>query len=207
MNKQILSLGLLMLLVSCGGSGAVVRYYVIDPVTVAQVGELDGRSIQILDIKLPQYLERFQIASRQSANQLTFAANHQWGEALRKNLYRTMTRNLSESLGTPDVGSSISRTLSTPDYLIRVSMESFEQNSNGVAVISARYQVTGAKGVVLATKTFAASAERNSRGSFDDMVVDLQNLFGELCMHISQTVVEVDQNKVTVAEVEQTHAT
>jgi uncharacterized lipoprotein YmbA len=198
MSKQVLLLSLALLLASCGGGGAVVRYYVIDPVATQKVGDLEQRSIQILDIKLPQYLERFQIASRLSSNQLTFAANHQWGEALRKNLYRTMTRNLSEALGTADVGSSISRTLSTPDYLIRVSLESFEQDTSGVAVLSARYQVTGEKGAVLATRTFEASAERNSIGSYDDMVVDLQNLFGELCLHISETVVEVDRGMITM---------
>ena len=192
MSKHIILLTLVLLLGSCGGGAAVIRYYVIDPVNQEMVGDIDGRSIQILDIKLPQYLERFQIARRQSSNQLSFSANHQWGEALRKNLYRTMTRNLSDGLGTPDVGSSISRTLSAPDYLVRVSIEAFEQDGSGIVTLSARYQISDGGGMVRATEQFDQTAERSSRDSYDAMVADMQDLFGELCLEISKTIASVD---------------
>lgn len=192
MSKKILLLCLAFLIASCGGSGAVIRYYVIDPVEMSEVARLGDRSVQILDIRLPQYLERFQIANRQSSNQLTFADNHQWGENLRKNLYRTMTRNLSSALGTADVGSSISRTLSTPDYLVRVSLEAFEQGSDGRVLIAARYQVSDSEGKVLATDKFERSAERNSGDNYSDMVSDLQMLFGELCGVVSQSIGQLD---------------
>lgn len=193
MSKPLTLLALALLLAACGGPATVVRYYVIDPVDTEVVGDLKNRSIQILDIKLPQYLERFQIARRQDSNQLTFTSNHQWGENLRKNLYRTMTRNLSSALTTADVGSAISRTLSAPDYLIRISIEAFEQDSNGYAVIAARYQVSNASGKVLATEVFEATAERASRDSYDDMIRDLQQLFGQLCLDASRVVSELDE--------------
>lgn len=183
---------LVSLLTACGGAPVAIRYYVIDPVEVATLGQLGDRSVQILDIRLPQYLERFQIGKRQSSNQLTFSNNHQWAENLRKNLYRTMTRNLSSALGTADVGSSISRTLSPPDYLVRVSLEAFEQDANGYAVIAARFQVSNAEGEVVATEMFEQSTDRSSV-SYDDMVADLQVLFGALCQEISTVVIRVDE--------------
>ncbi len=103
-----------------------------------------------------------------------------------------MTRNLSNALGTADVGSSISRTLSQPDYLVRVSMESFEQDASGVAVISARYQISGANGEVLSTQFFEQQAGRSSANSYDEMIVDLQQLFGGLCLEISQEIKRLD---------------
>ena len=192
MSKLFAMIILTALLTACGGGAVVVRYYVIDPVAVEAVAELEQRSIQILDIKLPQYLERFQIARRHQSNQLTFSSNHQWGENLRKNLYRTMTRNLSAALQTADVGSSISRTLSAPDYLVRVSMEAFEQDADGFAVISARFQVSDAAGQVLATKVFEQRSDRSSQGSYDQMVLDLQQLFGSFCQAISEEIKRVD---------------
>ncbi len=192
MSRVFAMIILTTLLTACGGGAVVVRYYVIDPVNAETVANLDGRSIQILDIKLPQYLERFQIAKRQQSNQLTFSSNHQWGENLRKNLYRTMTRNLSAALGTADVGSSISRTLSAPDYLVRVSMEAFEQDADGFAVISARFQVSNAEGQVLSTKLFEQRADQTSQGSYDKMVLDLQQLFGGLCQAMSEEIGRLD---------------
>ena len=192
MNKAIFTAALVLLLVGCGGAPTAIRFYVIDPVAPEVVGDIDGRSVQILEIKLPQYLERFQIARRQSANQLTFSSNHQWGENLRKNLYRTMTRDISTALGTADVGSSISRTMSQPDYLVRVSLEAFEQNAEGYVEIAGRYQVSNALGEVLASEVFAERAGQSSRGSYDAMVSDLQQLFGGVSLSISQTISHLD---------------
>lgn len=188
MSKNVLLLGLIMLVAGCGGSGAELRYYVIDPVESGEITNLSGSSIQILDIRLPQYLERFQIARRESNNQLSFAANHQWGENLRKNLYRTMTVNLSNSLGTADVGSSISRSLSTPDYLVRLSIEAFEQGADGRVLVAARYQVSHQDGELLASHHFKRVAERDSGNNYGAMVEDLQVLFAELCLEVSESI-------------------
>jgi uncharacterized lipoprotein YmbA len=193
MSKKITLLVLVVLLVGCSGSAPVTRYYVIDPVNAEVIADIDGRSVQILDLKLPQYLERFQIARRQSSNQLTFSSNQQWSENLRKNLYRTMTRNLSDLLGTADVGSAISRSLSPPDYLIRVSIEAFEQGADGRVVIAARYQISNAAGEVLTTERFDGSSSKDTGNDYAEMVAELQQLFGDLCRDIAGAIKQLDE--------------
>ena len=196
MSKKLTLLVLLVLglvLAACSGSSPVTHYYVIDPVNSEAIADLDGRSVQILDLKLPQYLERFQIARRQSGNQLTFASNRQWSENLRKNLYRTMTRNLSDLLGTADVGSAISRSLSTPDFLVRVSIEAFEQGADGRVLIAARYQISNAAGEVLTTARFEGSSSRDSGDNYAEMVAELQQLFGDLCRDIAGAIKQLDE--------------
>ena len=193
MSKKITLLVLVVLLVGCSGSAPVTHYYVIDPVNAEAIADIDGRSVQILDLKLPQYLERFQIARRQSGNQLTFSSNQQWSENLRKNLYRTMTRNLSDLLGTADVGSAISRSLSAPDYLIRVSIEAFEQGADGRVVIAARYQISNAAGEVLTTERFDGSSSKDTGDDYAEMVAELQQLFGDLCRDIAGVIKQLDE--------------
>jgi uncharacterized lipoprotein YmbA len=193
MSKKMTLLVLLVFLVGCSGSAPVTHYFVIDPVNAEAIADIDGRSVQILDLKLPQYLERFQIARRKSGNQLTFSSHHQWSENLRKNLYRTMTRNLSDLLGTADVGSAISRSLSAPDYLVRVSIEAFEQGADGRVVIAARYQITNAEGEVLATERFDGSSSRDTGDDYAEMVVELQQLFGDLSRDIAGVIKQLDE--------------
>ncbi|MGI9318579.1 MAG: PqiC family protein [bacterium] len=193
MIKKLILLVLVVLLVGCSGSAPVIHYYVIDPVNSEAIASLDGRSVQILDLKIPQYLERFQIARRQSSNQLTFASDRQWGENLRKNLYRTMTRNLSDLLGTADVGSAISRSLSSPDYLVRVSIEAFEQGADGRVFVAARYQISNARGDVLTTARFEGSSGRDTADSYAEMVAELQQLFGDLCRDIAVAIKQLDE--------------
>ncbi len=193
MIKKLTLLMLVVLLVGCSGAAPATRYYVIDPVNADAIADMDGRSVQILDLKLPQYLERFQIARRQSSNQLTFASHQQWSENLKKNLYRTMTRNLSDLLGTADVGSAISRSLSAPDYLIRVSIEAFEQGADGRVVIAARYQISNAAGEVLTTERFDGSSSKDSGNDYAEMVAELQQLFGDLCRDIAGAIKQLDE--------------
>ncbi|MFT7141221.1 MAG: putative lipoprotein YmbA [Sulfitobacter sp.] len=183
----------LVLLSGCGGAPIGISYYVIDPVTMPPVAEFGTKSVQILDLKLPQYLERFQIARREGSNRLTFATNHQWGENLRKNLYRTMTRNLAELLGTADIGTAINRSFATPDYVLRVSIEAFEQGADGRVQLAARYQVSNGAGELLATKQFSSAVNRDSGDRYGDMVADLQALYAELSREIAISLQQLEQ--------------
>ena len=134
MNNRRLAIviGLLLGLTACGsGGGSPIRYYLIDPVEQDSVVDKAGMQIQILDLHIPQYLERFQLAARSGRNQLTFSDNHQWGENLRKNLLRTTSRNLSRLLGTADVGTPISRSSTQPQFRVLISIEQFDQGSDG----------------------------------------------------------------------------
>tara|TARA_R110002072_G_scaffold56097_3_gene145507 strand:- start:3717 stop:4322 length:606 start_codon:yes stop_codon:yes gene_type:complete len=178
----------LLLLAGCGGAPSVIKYYVIDPVPMAPVATLGDKSVQILDLKLPQYLERFQIARREEGNRITFNNNQQWGENLRKNLFRTMTRNLSVLLGTADVGTAISRSFSVPDYSLRVSIEAFEQGNDGRVQLAARYQISDGAGSVLATEQVTSIVDRNSGDRYGDMVTDLQQLFADLSRAIAVSI-------------------
>jgi uncharacterized lipoprotein YmbA len=186
MNKRCLTtLISIILLSSCSSTQTMISYYVIDPIPMPTIANLDKKSVQILDLKLPQYLERFQIARREGANRLTFSNNQQWGENLRKNLYRTMTRNLAVLLGTPDVGTAINRSFAKPDYVLRVSIEAFEQTADGRTQLAARYQISDGASEHLTTRQFTSSINRDSSNQYSEMIADLQALYAELCLDIA----------------------
>lgn len=179
----------ILLLAGCGAAPTVIQYYVIDPVPMTAIANLDDKSVQVLDLRLPQYLERFQLARRIGDNRLVFESNQQWGENLRKNLYRTLARNLAEALGTADLGTAISRSMAPPDYVLRVSIESFEQGADGRVQLAARYQVS--HGEALVTRDFQSQVDRDSGDSFGAIVADMRALFGELSMDIATTVSQI----------------
>jgi uncharacterized lipoprotein YmbA len=118
----ILGLPLLILLIGCSSSGKVpIRYYVIDPVIQDTLSSSEAfsseekLSVHILDLHLPQYLERYQMALRSGENELTLSDSHQWGENLRKNLLRTLGSNLSSLLDTPEISTPIARSARKAD--------------------------------------------------------------------------------------------
>ena len=126
MRKPVSIHGLLLLpvllftLAGCTSSGEnPLRYYLIEPIDT-DMGVTTEPSIEILDLDIPQYLERFQIATRSDGNQLVFSDNNQWAESLRKNLMRTMATNLSNLLSTADVSTPSHRTGTQPDYRLKI---------------------------------------------------------------------------------------
>ena len=193
MNKHCLTIFIsIVLLSSCSAKRTTISYYVIDPIPMLAIANLDNKSVQILDLKLPQYLERLQIARREGTNKLTFSDNQKWGENLRKNLYRTMTRNLALLLDTPDVGTAINRSFANPDYILRVSIEAFEQTADGRTQLAARYQISDGASDRLTTRQFTSSINRDSRERYSEMVADLQALYAELCLDIATNLQQLE---------------
>lgn len=190
-----LSLLLLLLMSGCaGGKTQATRYYVIDPVNFDSVVVENNNPlrIEIIDLLIPQYLERFQIAKRVSANRLRFSDSNQWGENLRKNLLRTLARNLSYLLATNDVGTPLNRSASRPDFRLQVFIEKFEQDVDKKVRLVARWQLTvpeqpeplGIFAIEL------ESDEAISDNNYDEMVSTMRGLYGQLTEKIATTILE-----------------
>ncbi len=183
----------MLLLAGClGKGGTTTRYYLVDPAPLEPAAAGAPVAVEIMDLEIPQYLERFQIATRSGANGIVYAEYHQWGESLRKNLLRTLSRNLSVLLGTPDVGTPLNRSLTAPDYRVQVHIDQFEQDVDGHVRLKARWQIldTRVEGAVPATHAAELeSAESFDRNEFAPMVAAMSELYGTLAGRIASGIV------------------
>jgi uncharacterized lipoprotein YmbA len=190
--KHVSLLILLLMLAACGGGGTLVRYYLVDPVEYPDVpaAGVSDIAIEILEVQVPQYLERFHIATRSEANRLRFAETNQWGENLRKNLMRTLARNLSVLLGTNDVSTPLNRSMSIPDFRIQVHIEQFERDSDGIVRLVARWQVSGSDNKIPLTtlKAELQGSTRLAEDDYDNIVATMQQLYGQLSQKIADAV-------------------
>lgn len=180
-----------LLLAGClGKGGTTTRYYLVDPVPAQPVAD-SLLAVEIMDLEIPQYLERFQIATRSGANGITYAEYHQWGEALRKNLLRTLALNLSGLLGTTDVATPLNRSLAAPDWRVQVHVDQFEQDVDGHVRLKARWQVLDARAALATPVSGAAELESEqaiARGDYGSMVTAMGVLFGELAGRIAMDI-------------------
>ena len=193
--KSVALIFLAILLSSCAGvsSSAPIRYYLIDPEESLNTIHKSSKplSIEIISLHIPQYLDRFHIATRKSESRLEFSENHQWGENLRKNLLRTMSRNLSSLLSTIDIGTPLNRSSSPPDYRVKIHIEQFEQESNKKVKLVARWQLLGgpeskALGIFNANLQDQNTIEKNN---FEQMVLVMRQLFGTLSQRVANTII------------------
>ena len=196
-SKQVKLLYVVVVLVlatGCSSGGTPIRYYLVDPQDYGVVSETSNLSIELVDLQVPQYLERFQIASRFGENQLVFSDMHQWGENLRKNLIRTMGVNLGRLLNTVDVGTPENRTASKPDYRVSVHIARFERDADGRVRLLARFQVISvasdrpiqSQGVELVSDRSFNSAD------YSGTVSSMSELFSVLGRRIATTITSLE---------------
>lgn len=193
--KIVISLCVAGLLSGCAGAGstALTRYYLIDPAEYpsAPLKVVRPLSIEIVSLHIPQYLERFHIATRSSKSQLKFSESQQWGENLGKNLLRTMARNLSALLSTMDIGTPLNRSASVPDYRVRIHIEQFEQESNNKVKLVARWQFIGGS-QLKPSDVFSAELqgkETIKEKNYEQMVSVMRQLYGDLSQRIAETII------------------
>ena len=181
------------MLTGCMGGGSnAVRYYLIDPTPIAGSGDSPTRnlSIEITDLHIPQYLERFQIVTRDGDNRLHLSENNQWGENLRKNLMRTLSQNLAGRLGTINIGTPLNPSASPPDYRIQVYINRFERDIDGIVKLGARWQVTSGSEQVLGTySSDLDSGTSIEEGNYGAIVAAMQDLYAQLSAKIADTIV------------------
>jgi len=193
--KLIILLLVASLLSACLGGGATTptRYYLVEPVEYPSesIKAVRPLSIEILDLHIPQYLERFQIASRSSESRLEFSDDNQWGENLRKNLLRSVARNLSRLLSTIDVGTPLNRSSSLPDYRVQIHIEQFERDIDNRVKLIARWQLTsGTQSQSLGVFSADLQSKEIIEGeNYDQMISAMRQLYGELSERIADTII------------------
>lgn len=188
-RHKLIFLLLVLMLGGCGGGSTAVRYYLVEPMQYNDVPANTNTTlaIEILEVQVPQYLEKFQIATRRQANQLHFTETSQWGDNLRKNLLRTLARNLSVLLESNDVATPLNRSMSVPDYRIHVNIEQFERDSDGIVKLVAGWQVSG-KGQIITMNASLQGSTQIAENDFDSIVAGMQQLYGQLSQRIADSV-------------------
>ena len=196
----ITSLILSIIMTGCfgtGGKNSATKYYLIDPIDPEALNFISDRplAVEIIDVHLPQYLERFHIATRIGENRLNFSEANQWGENLRKNLMRTLSRNLSRLLSTQDIGTPLKRSSSIPDYRVQIYIEQFERDVDRKVKLSARWQISGNESSEpLGIYSLEMASLPTEKGDYDQIVTFMRQLYGELSSKIAEAIIAEEKN-------------
>ncbi|MGO9532219.1 MAG: membrane integrity-associated transporter subunit PqiC [Syntrophobacteraceae bacterium] len=151
LNSGIAAIFLLSLPLFCGCASKSPNYYVLHSLQSEAPGVKTARAesdltIGVGPIKIPEYLDRPQMATRSTPNSLEFAEFDKWAEPLDKNLASVLAENLSILLSTdrvvvfPWVGSR--HVL----YQVTVDVAQMEYTPDGKAVLVAGWSVFGNDG-------------------------------------------------------------
>ena len=127
-------LALAPLMVACSTT-APTRFYVLSGVTEKPAETPTNTALGVGPINLPQYLDRPQIVTRISSNQLAVGEFDQWGGQLDDGFARTLAGNLSILLGTDQVQIYPWKDETSLTYAVTVDVLNFEQDVDGSSLL------------------------------------------------------------------------
>lgn len=173
------------------------KFYVLTPLDHAAAldagsGGAGPLSVEVVSLRLPQYLERPQIVTRSSGNRLELAEFHQWGGNLGKDMARILAKNLSRLLGTPNIAMAPHRPIAPPDFRIDLEVMQFEKDYNGLVVLSVQWRLSrGADQKLLEARiTELASQTPMAEKDYERTVSAMSELFGELSKIIGEAILK-----------------
>jgi len=150
-NSGIAAILLLSIPLFCGCASKQPNYYVLHSLQSEAPGVRTARaendlSIGVGPIKIPEYLERPQMAIRSTPNSLQFAEFDKWAEPLEKNLASVLAENLSILLSTDRVVVFPWAGSTHVLYQVTVDVSQMECTPDGKAVLVADWSVYGNSG-------------------------------------------------------------
>lgn len=148
-------------------------------------------ALAIGPVELPEYLNRPQILSRISENELKLADFDKWAEPLDHNISRVIIENLTEQLHAWNFavfpwGGSI-----PIDYRIAVDIIRFDGNLSGDATLVVRWSIFVQEGKTLQTTKKSTYTEPVSSQSFEALVSAQEKLLAVFCGEIAKEIKSV----------------
>jgi uncharacterized lipoprotein YmbA len=122
------------------------RFYVLSTIAEQAAPEPGkGVALGIGPVTLPEYLNRPQIVTRISGNQLAVAEFDQWGGDLNDNITRALAANLATLLKTDRVSLYPWSDDAAVTYQVRIDVATFEQDVDGSSLLVASWTILDAR--------------------------------------------------------------
>jgi uncharacterized protein len=170
-------------LTACGTSPPS-RYYALNSMTAANstaiiMQQKDVVIVAVGPVAIPEYLDRLEIVTRDSRNQLTLGDFDLWGGSLESDVNRVLVDNLSILLTRKGIGVVSWRTRAPVSHTISVSMTRFEATGDMVVLTAhwgiverGRDKVEVARESII-TKPLAGKEYADIVGNMSDALADL----------------------------------
>ncbi len=199
-NLLLLASALLML-AGCAGSTKPSRFYTLSTISeegVESTRGTEGRDIAlgIGPVTLAPYLDRPQIVTRATRNQLELGEFDRWGEPLNTNFSRVLAENLAFLLGTDRIAMHPWQRWVPIDYQIIVRVLRFDRAANGDIVLRAMWGIVhpdAQKFALASKKDFTEPADPS--GDFETMVAAQSRVLDKLSRAIADDILNLQRRR------------
>lgn len=189
MSKRLCAAVAALLLGGCLPQGPATRFYLLTPEVAAPAGEPTVKPLTVLirEVRVPRYLDRREIVTRDEGNGLEVAETEHWGGDFRDDLARVLAVNLGRLLPGARVLVAPYPASGTPDRRIEVDIRAFERQPGGRVGLSAQWWIVrGGDGAPLTSGDRSFGGAPLAAADTDGIVRAMSALYGELAQAIAR---------------------
>ena len=141
MIRRVLVLSVIGTAACLGPRSDPSSYYLVTPAAQAGAGAEVGFTLGIGPITLPGYLDRSEVVTRLSPNELTLSETDRWAEPLLDNVSRALSENLVTLVRPERYANYPWFESAGVDYAVGVDLTRFEADSTGNVTLAAAWAV------------------------------------------------------------------
>jgi len=116
-------------------------FFLLSPAPADATGDALSVAIGVGPVTLPGYLDRPQIVTRVSDNEIALAEADRWAEPLAENLARTLQESLAALLPGSSYVAYPWYAADAPDYAVTLVVRRFEADASGAVLLDASWEL------------------------------------------------------------------
>jgi uncharacterized lipoprotein YmbA len=184
---------------SLGRSAPPTRLYVLtassQPAESRSGRSATGVAVGVGPVELPQYVNRPQIVTGESGNELQQAPFAQWAEPLETNFTRVLAENLSQLLATERVAVFPWKGPVPLDYQVVVEVTHFLGTPNGPVSLVALWRVLGKDGKETLVSRQSRVTESTGSADYTALAAAMSRTVAALSRDIAAAITDLSQQK------------
>jgi uncharacterized lipoprotein YmbA len=182
----------------------ISRFYLLTPTadatapaTAQSAGSSSDFTIGLGPIKLPPYLDRPEIVTRQAPNRLELSKEDRWGESIQNGFTSAMARDLTAQTGTGRVILFPWYNTVHIDLQVQIDVYRFETDGQGSANLSAKWTILDSTGKNILYTVESNLTQPSKPGDMTDAAAALSRTIGDLGGQIANMLHQLRAQQVT----------
>lgn len=183
-----LVLAMVLLFAACAGKSAPSKFYVLNSIPQSSLNAPESGTIGVFPVTMPDYLDRPQVVTRVSENELNLDEFSRWAEPLKDSFTRALVQDLSTLLDT----AKVIRTTENPGIpvALQVGVEvlQFDGTLGGDVVLVVKWGLFGEEGKKLLLGKRSTFKEATGGATYDAYVAAESRAVSALSREIAEAI-------------------
>jgi len=183
----------MLLLAACGGRTPPAKFYTLQPVARSAVGKpLPGDiSLAIGPVAIPADIDRPEIVTRETSNEISFSEYQRWAGPLRPDIASVIAQNVAKLLDTERVAPFTRENIFPPTHRVVININRYDSRLAKEFLIDATWSIKDLKGNKLLLIKNTTIRETLASAKYEELVAAQSKALAALSSVIAEAVLEL----------------